>query len=133
MQLFMENLRSLDPEKVAIRHHPLTKRYTSDLRSSLPLIIKIGRVLGWRTIDPIAPFLASYELVLFTEPYEGKSCGSYVGARFHYSNLTLENVTVFCFYNGKDKSPCFVSESDALSWMNNIEEKNNFRYERGSK
>ena len=133
MQPFMANLRSLDPEKIAIRHNPLTKRYTSTLRASFPLIIQNGKVLGWRNINTIAPFSASHEVIIFAEPYEGKACGSYIGARFHYSNLTLENVTVFCFYNGNEKSPCFVNESDALSWMNNMEEKHNFRYTRGSK
>ncbi len=109
----------------------MSKRYTSELAAALWEVQNLGSLLGWRAIETAPSFTKSIEAVIFVEPIEGKICGSYVGIRFHYHESILSNATIFCFYNGRLKSPCFATTIKALDWMAQIETRHNFNYHRG--
>ena len=71
---------------------------------------------------------AALEVVFFAPPARGRECGNYFGTRFHFRKTILQTVTIFCFYNGQDKSPCFCDRSQAMLWLRKIGEKHQTIY-----
>ena len=124
---FLELLQQLDPEKIEIKHNPMTERYRTHAFSSLVYLLKNGVCIGWRKLEkPILDEMI--EVVIWAEPLFADSCGFYSCFRLHFLQQKLERATFFCFYDGKDKSPCFKSQEDATRSMNSWADKNNTKY-----
>ena len=94
-------------------------------------VVERGEVIAWRKIE--SNFFQSFEVIFFCPPQAGsgnRPCGLYVGTRFHFESKEDYSITIFCFYSGVDKSPCFKQLGEAFHWLDQVEVKYNIKYVR---
>ena len=107
------DLRSLLPERVDVRHEPMTDRYFRAI-DKRKMILRFGTCLGVRETGS----RRSREIAMWLQhPTGRKRCGYYATFRIFYTTRgTPVSATLFCFYDGTDKSPCLKTHASALAY-----------------
>ena len=120
-------MNNLAPEKVIIRHHPPTDRYVFNAAAALPSVLLDGEVLGWRAMN--ASMGTIVEIVIWTPPLNPGQCGHYVCCRLHYDDgSAIGGATVFCFYDGSGRFPCYRTKREAAQAMRSWARNNGAKY-----
>lgn len=113
---WLKELQRLPAEKIMIRHNPPTDRYVYNAAVALPRILRDGEIIGWRKIPAIDG--QKIELVIWAAPLNPGQCGFYVGCRLRYGeDGPALGASIFCFYDGSDKSPCHKTKHEAVQSM----------------
>jgi len=110
------DLRSLPPERVDVRHEPMTDRYFRAI-DKRKMILRLGTFLGIRETRSGR----SWEISMWLQHPTGRTrCGYYAVFRIFYSATNKPvSATMFCFYDGTDKSPCLKTPASALAYAGN--------------
>ncbi len=113
---WLEDLRGLSTEKVIVRHHPSTDRYLFSAAAGLPRVLSEGEAIGWRELNGESK--ECVELVIWTPPLNRGDCGLYVCGRLYFDAKSSPiSATIFCFYDGTEKSPCYKTKDEAIHAM----------------
>ena len=107
------DLRNLPAEAISVRHEPMTERYFRAI-DKRKMIARFGISLGARETGSGS----SWEIAIWLQhPTGGRRCGFYANFRVFYSSKgDAVSATLFCFYDGTDKSPCFRTHASALAY-----------------
>lgn len=86
-----------------------------------------GEVLGWRAVEssdhPIV------EVIFWVAPFSLGQCGLYVGCRIHYEDdFRTRSASIFCFYDGTSKSPCFKTRREATKRLKQWAQQHGVQY-----
>jgi hypothetical protein len=113
MKDYLSDLRSLPIWKVSVVHDPMTQRYFY-AAEKLERIVDDVVLVGVRSVNP--PHI--FEIATFLENDRNtKKPGWYVCFRLFYSeNGTILSATLFCFYDGTEKSPSIFSVDAAKAY-----------------
>ena len=113
---WLKDIRNLSPEQIIVRHLPPTDRYMFSAAAALQRVLTSGEVLGWRELSGEPK--KCIEVVVWTSSLNRGECGLYVCCRLHYGDKqSATSATIFCFYDGTEKSPCFKGKSEAIQAM----------------
>lgn len=98
---WLEQLRSLPPERCFVEHEPPTPRY-GRAQQKLRYIIRNAVFLG------VLQRPESVEIAVWCKPGHGKGAGYYACFRLDLDeSRVLAFAALFCFYDGTDQSPGF--------------------------
>lgn len=103
---WLPQLRQLPPQRVVVQHEPETARYKR-ARRYLTHVVRSSSCVGVRAA-PEGPENA-VEAVLWCRSPVGRGCGFYSGLRVYVADGAVVFAVLFCFYDGRDASPCIKS------------------------
>ena len=113
MRDYLSDLRSLPLRQVAVRHEPMTKRYQY-AAEKMERILDNSAYVGMHAVS--LPHVI--EVALFLENERNtKKPGWYSCFRLFYStDERILSATLFCFYDGTEKSPAIYSLDAARAY-----------------
>ena len=110
---WLEQLRTLPPQRRLVHHEPETARYRR-ARRYLDHVVRKSSCLGQRPAAE-GPEHA-VEVALWCRSPVGRGCGFYSGIRVYVIESAVALAVLFCFYDGLDASPCIKSAEGAESY-----------------